>query len=66
VLAGKAGAARDIVLLNSAASLLIAGAASDMHDGLRQAEAALDDGRAAKVLEKLVRASQAAVEGARS
>ena len=66
VLAGKAGAARDIVLLNSAASLLIAGAASDMPDGLRQAAAALDDGRAAKVLEKLVRASQAAVEDARS
>lgn len=66
VLAGKPGAPRDIVLLNSAASLLIAGAASDLRDALRQAEAALDDGRAAGVLEKLVRASQAAAEGAAS
>ena len=66
VLAGQAGAARDIVLLNAAASLLIAGAASDLRDGVRQAEAVLDDGRAAGVLEKLVRASQAAAEGALS
>jgi anthranilate phosphoribosyltransferase len=62
VLAGEAGAARDIVLMNAAASLLIAGAAPDLRAGVRQAEAALDDGRAARVLDRLARASQTAVE----
>jgi anthranilate phosphoribosyltransferase len=64
ILAGARGAPRDIVLLNSAASLLVAGAAADLRDGMRQAEAALDDGRAAGVLERLIRTSQAAPEAA--
>jgi anthranilate phosphoribosyltransferase len=57
VLAGRPGAPRDIVLLNAGASLLIAGAAPDLKDGIRQAQAALDDGRAAAVLERLVETS---------
>jgi anthranilate phosphoribosyltransferase len=57
VLAGERGPARDIVVLNAAASLLIAGTVSTIREGLDQAEQALDDGRAAVVLERLVRVS---------
>jgi anthranilate phosphoribosyltransferase len=64
VLAGARGAARDIVLMNAAASLLISGAAADLADGMKMAEAAIDEGRAGAVLERLVRASQAAPEAA--
>ena len=64
VLAGARGAPRDIVLMNAAASLLIAGAAADLADGMKMAEAAIDEGRAGAALERLVRASQAAPEAA--
>jgi anthranilate phosphoribosyltransferase len=60
VLDGRPGAPRDIVLLNAGASLLIAGAASDLKDGIRQAQAAIDDGRATAVLARLVSASNQA------
>jgi anthranilate phosphoribosyltransferase len=64
VLAGEKGPARDIVLLNTAASLLIAGVVARIEDGLPRAAAALDDGRAAAVLARLVQVSNAA-EGVR-
>jgi anthranilate phosphoribosyltransferase len=64
VLAGARGPARDIVLMNAAASLLIAGAAGDLVEGMKMAESALDSGRASAALEKLVRASQTAPEAA--
>jgi anthranilate phosphoribosyltransferase len=57
VLGGARGAARDIVLFNAGASLLIAGAAADLRDGIRQSECAIDEGRAAAVLERLVATS---------
>jgi anthranilate phosphoribosyltransferase len=57
ILAGDKGAPRDIVLLNAAASLLIAEQAPTIAEGVRQAAAALDSGRAARVLETLVRVS---------
>jgi len=60
VLDGRPGAPRDIVLLNAGASLLIAGAAFDLKDGIRQAQAAIDDGRATAVLARLVSASNQA------
>ncbi len=53
VLAGERGAPRDIVLLNAAASLLIAERAGSVAEGIAQAAAALDEGRAARVLETL-------------
>jgi anthranilate phosphoribosyltransferase len=64
VLAGARGPARDIVVMNAAASLLIAGAAAALGEGMKMAEAALDSGGAGAVLERLVRASQAAPEAA--
>lgn len=57
ILAGERGAPRDIVLLNAGVSLLIAGAASDVPGGIARAAAALDDGSAARVLDRLVAVS---------
>ena len=60
VLGGERGPHRDIVLLNAAAGIVTAGLADGLDDGLDQARASLDDGRAGEVLEKLVAASTAA------
>jgi anthranilate phosphoribosyltransferase len=57
VLAGEKGAHRDIAVLNAAAALVVAGLASDLGSGVEFAGAAIDDGRAAEALEKLVAVS---------
>jgi anthranilate phosphoribosyltransferase len=57
VLDRSAGAARDIVLLNAGASLLIAGRVPRIPDGIAMAAEAIDSGRAAAVLDRLVRIS---------
>lgn len=54
LLAGKRGPFRDIVVLNSAAALVVAGKAADIRAGAELAAAAIDAGRAAAVLERLV------------
>jgi anthranilate phosphoribosyltransferase len=59
VLAGEAGAHRDIVVLNAAAGLIAGGVASDLHEGMSVAAAAIDDGRAAATLDRLVAVSTA-------
>jgi anthranilate phosphoribosyltransferase len=59
VLAGQRGPARDIVLFNAAAVLLIADRASDLREGVALAAAALDTGSAARVLDRLAGASHA-------
>jgi anthranilate phosphoribosyltransferase len=48
-----------VVVLNAAAGLLVGGAVGSLADGIDRAGAALDDGRAAAVLDRLVAASQA-------
>ena len=59
ILAGKiTGPKRDIVLLNSAASLLAANRCTDLADGLRQSAASIDSGAALDKLERLVAFSQ--------
>jgi anthranilate phosphoribosyltransferase len=63
VLAGERGPRRDVVLLNAAAALFVAGAAPTVSDGLAAAGSALDGGRAANVLARLV-ALSASVEEA--
>jgi anthranilate phosphoribosyltransferase len=55
LLDGKTGAYRDIVVMNAAAALVVADAASDFADGARMAMASIDDGRALKTLEHLIR-----------
>ncbi|WP_305988165.1 anthranilate phosphoribosyltransferase [Roseibium sp. MMSF_3544] len=57
VLAGTRNAYRDIVLFNSAASLVVAGKVSNLADGVELAAAHIDNGSAADTLERLVAAS---------
>ena len=59
ILAGERGAPRDIVLLNAGVSLLIAGIAPTVHEGIARAATAVDDGSAAGVLDRLVAVSNA-------
>jgi anthranilate phosphoribosyltransferase len=59
VLAGDPGPKRDIVLLNAGAALEVAGAAADLHEGLRLASASIDDGKAAATLERWIAVSNA-------
>jgi anthranilate phosphoribosyltransferase len=53
ILGGEKGARRDIVLLNSAAALVVAGRATNLREGALLAAAVLDDGRAAALLERV-------------
>jgi anthranilate phosphoribosyltransferase len=48
------GPARQVVLLNSACALVAAGRCADVDQGLRLAEHAIDNGRAAKRMERLI------------
>jgi anthranilate phosphoribosyltransferase len=66
VLDGAGGAPRDIVLINAAASLLIAGRASTMAEGMAQAAEAVDTGGAAAALDRLVEISNAGQEAVTS
>ncbi|MGI9080243.1 MAG: anthranilate phosphoribosyltransferase [Acidimicrobiales bacterium] len=59
VCGGDVGPHRDIVVLNAAAGLVAAGLADDLAAGLELAGAAIDDGRAETVLDRLVEVSQA-------
>ncbi len=59
VFAGEQGPRRDVVLLNAAAALVVAGKAADLPDGVDQAARAIDDGRASDTLANLVAISQA-------
>jgi anthranilate phosphoribosyltransferase len=54
VLAGGQGARRDSVLLNAAAALYVAGAASSLREGVDQARLSIDSGRAMDVLDAMV------------
>jgi anthranilate phosphoribosyltransferase len=56
-LQGNQGPLRDIVLLNAAAALLVAGKAKTLQDGVALAADAIDSGRAMNVLEALVKLS---------
>jgi anthranilate phosphoribosyltransferase len=53
LLAGEKGAARDIVVLNAGAALLVAGAVPDLEAGVARAREAIDSGRAARKLADL-------------
>lgn len=57
VLGGNQGPFRDIVLLNAAAALLVAGKAKTLREGVTLAEESIDSGKAKGVLEALVRLS---------
>jgi len=53
VLRGEAGPARDIILLNAAAALLVAGLAADLREGMALAARSIDSGAAYERLEGL-------------
>lgn len=55
LLAGERGPRRDIVVLNAGASLLIAGKADSLREGMALSAAAIDDGRASATLAALRR-----------
>jgi anthranilate phosphoribosyltransferase len=57
VLAGEAGPHRDIVVLNAAAGLVVAGVVDDIADGVLAATEAIESGRAAAKLEALIEES---------
>ena len=54
LLEGEPGPLRDIVLLNAAAALIIAGRTKDLREGAAQASAAIAGGAAKRALERLV------------
>jgi anthranilate phosphoribosyltransferase len=62
VMAGEHGAHRNIVVLNAAAALVVAGVADSLEAGLVQAADSIDSGRAASTLDRFVAVSQAAAE----
>ncbi|MGO9233683.1 MAG: anthranilate phosphoribosyltransferase [Methylocella sp.] len=60
VLGGAKNAYRDIAILNAAIALIVAGKAEHLKHGAALAAAAIDDGRAASTLAKLVKVSNRA------
>lgn len=63
VLSGRRGAARDLVLLNAGAALLVGGAARTLREGVSAAAESLDTGRAAAKLEALREFSRMEIGG---
>lgn len=59
VLAGAAGPARDVVLLNAAAAIWLAGKADTLPGGVRLAAVAIDSGAARELLARLVERTNA-------
>lgn len=57
VLAGDPGAARDIVLLNAAAGLVVFGACDDYAEAAARCATVIDRGDAAKLLDRLIKLS---------
>jgi anthranilate phosphoribosyltransferase len=53
IFAGEHGAERDLAALNAGAAIYVSGRVDSLEEGVRAAEAALDDGRAAAALEAL-------------
>ncbi len=65
VLNGESGARRDVVLLNAAAALLVAGEVDRLEDGIDKAALGIDSGLAAELLQRL-RAEHRAAQAARA
>jgi anthranilate phosphoribosyltransferase len=54
IFAGEPGPQRDLAVLNAGAAIYVAGRAETLEAGVREAEAAVDDGRAATSLDRLI------------
>jgi anthranilate phosphoribosyltransferase len=59
VLAGDRGPHRDIVVLNAAAGLVVAGLVTDLAAGVDLAGSVIDEGQAAARLDRLIEVSRA-------
>jgi len=58
VITGKInGPRKDIVVLNAAAAIIVAGMARDFNEGIKKADAAIQNGQAARCLETLIQVS---------
>ncbi len=66
ILAGERGAPRDVAVLNAGAGVYASGRADTLEAGVRAAEAAIDAGAAAAVLERYVTFTQEAAREASS
>jgi len=66
VLKGEHGAHRNIVVLNAAAGLVVAGITESMEEGIVKATSSIDEGHAARVLDRWVHESQAVEADLRS
>jgi anthranilate phosphoribosyltransferase len=62
LLDGARGPYRDVVLLNASAALIVADRAPGLREGVEMAAAAIDDGRAAQALARLVEATNTPIE----
>ncbi|MDX6697217.1 MAG: anthranilate phosphoribosyltransferase [Solirubrobacteraceae bacterium] len=60
ILAGEPGAPRDLAVFNAGAAIYAAGVAESLADGVRAAQAAIDDGRAQRALDAFVERTNAA------
>ncbi|MEJ2182277.1 MAG: anthranilate phosphoribosyltransferase [Nitrospirota bacterium] len=60
VLGGERGPRRDVVIMNSAAALLVAGKARDLREGAERAAGAIDSGRALAKLKEIRALTQGA------
>ena len=54
VLAGESGPRRDLVLLNAGAAIYVGGLAGSLGEGVEKAAAAVDEGAAAELLDRLI------------
>jgi anthranilate phosphoribosyltransferase len=54
IFAGERGPQRDLAVLNAGAAIYVSGRVDTLQDGVRAAEAAIDDGGATATLERLV------------
>jgi anthranilate phosphoribosyltransferase len=53
ILAGEPGPRRDLAVFNAGAAIYVSGSVATLEDGVRRAEEAIDDGRAAAALDRL-------------
>lgn len=53
IFAGERGPARDLAVLNAGAAIYVSGSVDTLEEGVRAAEAAIDEGRAAAALDRL-------------
>lgn len=58
ILSGENGARKDVVILNSAAALLVSGKVESLTEGIELAEKSIKEGKAKKVLEKVIKYSE--------